>query len=278
MIVTQRITILGCGSSPGVPRITGYWGACDPNNPKNQRLRAALLIEQFDALGNCTTVAIDTSPDFRAQMLAAGTRRLDAVIFTHPHADHLHGIDDIRGYVTEQRKRIPIYANALTMDRLREGFDYCFETPPGGNYPPIVEAHLIDNHEDPLVIGGEGAPITLFPIEQLHGDIISLGFRVGNIAYCSDVSGFPDATVPKLQNLDVLIIDALQYRPHPSHFSLSEALEWAERLTPKKTVLTHMHIPLDYETVAAETPDNVEPAYDMMIFEQQMELPDERAD
>lgn len=278
MIVTQRFTLLGCGSSPGVPRITGDWGACDPNNPKNRRLRAALLIEQIDRQGNQTTVAIDAGPDFRAQMLAAGVRKLDAVVFSHPHADHLHGIDDIRGFVIAQRTRIPVYADALTMKRLREGFDYCFQTPPGGSYPPIVDANLIENTSGSLVIGGEGGPITLFPFEQLHGDIISLGFRVGDVAYCSDVSGFPDDTVPKLQNLDVLIIDALQYRPHPSHFSLEEALEWAERLRPKKTVLTHMHIPLDYETVAAETPDNVEPGYDMMVIEQQMELPDEHAD
>ena len=278
MIVTQRFTILGCGSSPGVPRITGDWGACDPANPKNRRLRAALLIEQIDARGNSTTIAIDAGPDFRAQMLAAGVRRLDAVVFSHPHADHLHGIDDIRGFVIEQRKRIPIYADVPTMKRLREGFDYCFQTPPGGSYPPIVDAHLIENTDDKLVIGGEGGPITLFPFEQLHGDIISLGFRVGDVAYCSDVSGFPDHTLPKLQDLDVLIVDALQYRPHPSHFSLQEALEWTERLKPARSVLTHMHIPLDYETVMAETPDHVEPAYDMMIIEQQVELPDEHID
>ncbi|MEX3009031.1 MBL fold metallo-hydrolase [Hoeflea sp. TYP-13] len=278
MIVTQRLTILGCGSSPGVPRITGEWGDCDPKNPRNRRLRAALLIEQIDQSGNCTTVVVDTGPDFRAQMIAAGARRLDAVVYTHPHADHIHGIDDLRGYVFERRKRLPVYADAQTMQRLREGFDYCFETPPGSNYPPIVDGHLIENMDEPLIIEGEGGAITLVPFEQLHGDIISLGFRIGNIAYCSDVSGFPDATVPKLQDLDVLIIDALQYRTHPSHLSLGEALEWIERLQPKKAVLTHMHIPLDYETVAAETPDNVEPAYDMMVLEQQLELPDEHTD
>ena len=272
MIVTQRFTILGCGSSPGVPRITGDWGACDPANPKNRRLRASLLIEQTGADGGTTSVVIDTGPDFRAQMIAAGATRLDAVIYSHPHADHIHGIDDLRSFVFAQRKRMPVYADAQTMQRLREGFDYCFETPRGSGYPPIVDGYLIGNTNDPIVIAGEGGPITLLPFEQVHGDSTSLGFRVGDLAYCSDVSGFPDATVPKLQGLDVLIIDALQYKPHPSHLSLGEALEWIERLKPKKAVLTHMHIPLDYDTVARETPDHVVPAHDMMVLEQTMEI------
>lgn len=272
MIVTQRFTILGCGSSPGVPRITGDWGACDPANPKNRRLRASLLIEQTGADGGTTSVVIDTGPDFRAQMIAAGATRLDAVIYSHPHADHIHGIDDLRSFVFAQRKRMPVYADAQTMQRLREGFDYCFETPQGSGYPPIVDGYLIGNTNDPIVIDGQGGPITLLPFEQIHGDSTSLGFRVGDLAYCSDVSGFPDATVPKLQGLDVLIIDALQYKPHPSHLSLGEALEWIERLKPKTAVLTHMHIPLDYDTVASETPDHVVPAHDMMVLEQTMEI------
>ncbi|MEM6461651.1 MAG: MBL fold metallo-hydrolase [Pseudomonadota bacterium] len=276
MKVKRRFTILGCGSSPGVPRINGDWGACDPSNPKNRRLRAALLIEQIDPAGNRTTIAIDSGPDFRAQMLAANVRRLDAVIFSHPHADHLHGIDDIRGFVFAQGKRMPVYADHQTMKRLREGFDYCFATPPGGNYPPIVDGYLIDNVNAKLVIEGEGGPIPILPLEQLHGDIISLGFRIGDLAYCSDVSGFPDGTVDRMKDLDVLIIDALQYRPHPSHLSLSQALEWSQRLRPARTILTHMHIPLDYATVAAETPDDVEPAYDMMVVEQHVDLSDER--
>ncbi|MDA4843745.1 MBL fold metallo-hydrolase [Hoeflea poritis] len=272
MIVTQRFTILGCGSSPGVPRITGDWGACDPTNPKNRRLRASLLIEQTIANGETTSVVIDTGPDFRTQMIAAGAKRLDAVVYSHPHADHIHGIDDLRSYVFAQRKRMPVYADKQTMQRLREGFDYCFETPQGSNYPPIVDGYLIGDTNDPVVIDGEGGPISLLPFEQIHGDSTSLGFRIGDLAYCSDVSGFPDTTVPKLQGLKVLIIDALQYKRHPSHLSLSEALEWIERLKPKKAVLTHMHIPLDYDTVARETPDHVVPAHDMMILEQTMEI------
>ncbi|MER9583670.1 MBL fold metallo-hydrolase [Mesorhizobium sp. M0276] len=261
-----RLTILGCGSSPGTPRITGDWGNCDPDNPKNRRMRTAALVERIAANGSRTTVVIDTGPDFRQQMLLAGVRRIDAVVYTHPHADHIHGIDDLRGFVLDQRQLIDIHADSTTMLRLREAFSYCFETPQGSSYPPIVKPHLID-HARALVIEGEGGALTLEPLPQIHGDIISLGFRVGALAYCPDISGFPEATAKRLRDLDVLIIDALQYRTHPSHFSLGEALEWIERLAPRHAVLTHMHVPLDYAAVMAETPANVEPAYDGMVIE-----------
>jgi phosphoribosyl 1,2-cyclic phosphate phosphodiesterase len=260
-----RLTILGCGSSPGTPRITGDWGACDPSNPKNSRLRAAALFERISQTGR-TTVAIDTGPDFRAQMIAARVEKLDAVVYTHSHADHIHGIDDLRGYFLAQRRRVDIHADGATLTRLRDSFGYCFETPAGSSYPPIVEPHAID-HSAEFTISGEGGPITFRPLPQEHGDIISLGYRVENIAYCPDVSGFPDATAALLGGLDLLVIDALQYKPHPSHFSLGEALEWVERLKPKKALLTHMHIPLDYDEVMRGTPDHVEPAYDGQRFE-----------
>jgi phosphoribosyl 1,2-cyclic phosphate phosphodiesterase len=261
-----RLTILGCGSSPGAPRITGDWGKCDPDNPKNRRMRTAALVERIAANSDRTTVVIDTGPDFRQQMLLASVKRLDAVVYTHPHADHIHGIDDLRGFVHDQHQLIDIHADKATMVRLREAFRYCFETPQGSSYPPIVKAHLID-HARPVVVEGEGGALTLEPLPQVHGDIISLGFRIGGLAYCPDISDFPDATVERLRDLDVLIIDALQYRTHPSHLSLGEALGWIERLVPKHSVLTHMHVPLDYATVMAETPDNVEPAYDGMVIE-----------
>lgn len=261
-----RFTILGCGSSPGTPRITGDWGGCDPANPKNRRTRCAAMIERITDAGERTTIVIDTGPDFRTQMLAAGVKRLDAVIYTHPHADHIHGIDDLRGYVIEQRHLIDIYGDMLTLERLREGFHYCFETPPGSKYPPIVRANTID-HDRELVIDGRGGPITLLPLPQIHGDIVSLGFRIGALAYCPDVSAFPTETAAQLHGLDWLIIDALQYKPHPSHFSLGEALAWIERLKPQNAVLTHMHVPLDHDVVARETPDNVSPAFDGMVIE-----------
>jgi phosphoribosyl 1,2-cyclic phosphate phosphodiesterase len=261
-----RVTILGCGSSPGAPRITGDWGNCDPDNPKNRRMRTAVLVERIAPNGNRTTVVIDTGPDFRQQMLMASVRRIDAVVYTHPHADHIHGIDDLRGFVLDQRHKINVHADQATMARLREAFGYCFQTPRGSSYPPIVNPHIID-HSRPVVIEGEGGALALEPLPQVHGDILSLGFRVGPLAYCPDISDFPDATTKRLRDLDVLIIDALQYKLHPSHLSLGQALEWIERLAPKQAVLTHMHVPLDYATVAAETPDNVEPAYDGMVID-----------
>lgn len=261
-----RFTILGCGSSPGTPRINGDWGACDPANPKNRRLRAAAMVERIADNGGVTRVIIDTGPDFRQQMIAARVPRIDAVVFTHAHADHIHGIDDLRGYFLIQRSRIDIYADQPTMHRLRDAFGYCFETPPGSGYPPILEPHLI-GHDAPFTIEGEGGPLTFRPLPQMHGDIISLGFRIGPIGYCPDVSDYPHETVERLRDLDLLIVDALQYQRHPTHFSLGEALEWIERLKPRRALLTHMHIPLDYDAVMRETPAHVEPSYDGQTVE-----------
>lgn len=260
-----RFTVLGCGSSPGTPRPNGDWGDCDPSNPKNRRTRCAAMAERISQSGT-TRVVIDTGPDFRGQMLAAGVTTIDAVLYTHPHADHIHGIDDLRTFVIDQRRRMDIHADAPTQARLFEAFDYCFRTPPGSSYPPILNAHTID-HARPVLIEGQGGPLTFEPLPQIHGDILSLGFRIGDLAYCPDVSAFPEATLRRLHDLDILIVDALQYRPHPSHLSLSEALDCIARLQPRRAFLTHMHIPLDYETVLRETPDHVAPAYDGLVLE-----------
>ena len=265
-MTVRRFTILGCASSPGVPRINGDWGACDPENPRNRRTRAALLVEQIGP-GGKTSVVIDTGPDFRQQMIAAKVDHIDAVLYSHAHADHLHGIDDLRGFFIGRNRRIPIHAEPVTMERIRQGFGYCLETPPGSNYPPIVEGRLIEDFDSPIIIDGPGGRIEALPLVQQHGDIQSLGFRFGDFAYCSDVSDFPHATVDKLAGLDVLVIDTLQYRFHPSHLSLDQSLDWIDRLKPKRAVLTHMHTPLDYETVMGETPPHVEPAYDGMVIE-----------
>jgi len=263
---TLRFTILGSGSSPGTPRITGDWGNCDPSNPKNRRTRCAALAERITPDGRVTRVVIDTGPDFREQMLRAGVTRLDAALYTHPHADHLHGIDDLRGYVLEQKRLMDVYCDQSTLTRLMDSFGYCFTTPLGSSYPPILKARLFD-HGRPVIIEGEGGALAFEPLPQIHGDIISLGFRMGSLAYCPDVSDFPEPTVERLEGLDVLVIDALQYKRHPSHLSFAEALEWIARLSPAKAYLTHMHVPLDYATVMAETPDNVEPAYDGLAIE-----------
>lgn len=261
----MRFTVLGCGSSPGVPRINGEWGACDPSNPRNCRLRCSLLVEKIGPEGT-TTIVVDTSPDFREQMLAAKVTQLDAVLYTHPHADHIHGIDDLRQYALFQRKRMPVYADGPTLNHLRQSFGYCFETANGSMYPPICEPHEIEPGRE-FSVTGAGGKITALPIIQAHGQIHSLAFRFGEFAYSPDVSGLSDTSAAMLANLKVWIVDALQYREHISHFSVDQALEWIVRLAPKYAYLTHMHIPLDYETVQAETPNHVEPAYDGLVIE-----------
>jgi len=258
-------TILGCGSSAGVPRVAQGWGACDPANPKNRRRRCSLLVERTSKAGK-TSVLIDTSPDLREQLLAANVQKLDGVLFTHDHADHSHGIDDLRPLVLHQRRRINVYLDAATSTALRAKFGYCFETPPGSDYPPIVTEHRIAAGE-PVTIEGEGGPIAVIPYKQLHGGGVTLGFRFGDLAYSCDVSDIPDESLPALQNLKVWILDALRNKPHPSHFSVEEARNWIERMSPGRAVLTNLHTDLDYESLSRSLPDKVEPGYDGMTIE-----------
>jgi phosphoribosyl 1,2-cyclic phosphate phosphodiesterase len=261
----MRFTILGCGSSPGVPRIHGDWGACDPEDPKNRRTRCSLLVERISETGK-TSVVVDTSPDFRQQMLSAGVQRLDGVLYTHTHADHVNGIDDLRQYALVQRERIKVHGDAPTLAQLKSTFGYCFEAPEGSMYPPICESITIEAGKT-FHITGEGGRIDILPVLQIHGPIHSLGFRIGNFAYSPDISDVPAQSISALEGLDCWVIDALQYRTHISHFSLGQALEWIDRMKPKQALLTHMHIPLDYATVLAETPDHVAPAHDMLTIE-----------
>jgi phosphoribosyl 1,2-cyclic phosphate phosphodiesterase len=263
--MTLRFTILGCGSSPGVPRIDGNWGVCDPANPRNRRRRCAMLVERF-AGEKRTAVLIDTGPDLREQMLDTGLDWLDGVLYTHDHADHTHGIDDLRILAYRGRRRIDLYFDGVTAAILQRRFDYCFATPPGSAYPPIVKAHVIRPGEA-VVVEGPGGAIEAMPFLQHHGDIESLGFRFGALAYSSDVHDLPEASLPHLADLDVWIVDALRYARHSSHFSLEEALAWIERVRPKRAILTHMHMDLDYETMRRDLPEGVEPAYDGMRFE-----------
>jgi phosphoribosyl 1,2-cyclic phosphate phosphodiesterase len=267
--MTLRFTILGCGSSTGVPRVGGDWGQCNPANPRNRRRRCSLLVERT-GFGGQTTVLIDTSPDLREQLLDAGVTALDAVLYTHDHADHTHGIDDLRMLSYAARRKINIYADERTLAILRQRFDYCFETPAGSGYPPIVRAHELLLTR-PLALSGAGGEIVFQPFRQLHGDIESLGFRIGGLAYSSDLHDLPEESLRHLEGLDVWIVDALRYVPHPSHFHLDRALSWIERLKPKRAILTHLHIDLDYDALRAVLPGHVVPAHDGMVIE----LPDE---
>ena len=263
--MTLRITILGCGASMGVPRIGNDWGACNPANPRNRRRRCSILAEKIGP-GGVTSVLIDTSPDLREQLLSAGVKRLDGVIYTHDHADHTHGIDDLRFLSYVQRKRIDVWADPRTLGLLKLRFDYCFETQPGSSYPPILSGHLIENFA-PITIAGPGGDLTFQPFRQLHGDIDSLGLRVEGVAYSCDLNDLPEESWPVLQGLDVWILNTLRYTQHPSHLSLEKALEFIARMAPRQGVLTHLHVEIDYDELAAKLPPNVVPAYDGMVLE-----------
>lgn len=257
------VTILGCGASPGVPRIGPDWGACDPNEPKNMRTRCSILIEQYGEAPRPTRVLVDTGPDMRMQLINARVNTLDAVVYTHAHADHLHGIDDLRAIWLEQRRPIDVYADAPTGARLLEAFRYCFERPPSSGYPSILKLNPITIGA-PLTVEGAGGAMTLHPFRQAHGDIDTVGLRVGGMAYSCDVSDVPPESLPALAGLDVWIVDALRHSHHPSHFSVSQALAWIERIRPKRAVLTHMHSDLDYRALHRALPPHVEPAFDGM--------------
>ena len=260
--MTLTFTILGCGSSGGVPRVALGWGDCDPANPKNRRMRCSLLIERETA-GERTTVLIDTSPDLRTQLLGVDVKALDGVLFTHDHADHTHGIDDLRPIAIHMRRRIDVYLSDATAQAVRGRFGYCFETPPASSYPPVLREHRIAAGQ-PVEIVGPGGPVTVMPYEQDHGDIVSFGYRIGGLAYSTDLRALPAASLGALADLDVWIVDALRYRPHPSHFSVEDALEWIGRVKPRRAILTNLHSDLDYETLRRQLPENVEPAYDGM--------------
>jgi phosphoribosyl 1,2-cyclic phosphate phosphodiesterase len=264
-----RVTILGCGSSGGVPRVGSGWGACDPENPKNRRRRCSLLVESMTEKG-ITRVLIDTSPDLRAQLLDQNVASLDAVLITHEHADHTHGIDDLRPLVISQRKRIPFYMDEVTSAVLRPRFRYCFETPALSDYPPILEEKRLTNGQD-VVIEGAGGQLIFTPFELQHGAINALGFRFHNtahsFAYVPDVNSIPEKSLAFFKDLDVLILDALRYAPHPTHFHLAQSLEVIHTYTPHRAVLTNLHVDMDYETLTREMPNGVTPAYDGMVIE-----------
>jgi phosphoribosyl 1,2-cyclic phosphate phosphodiesterase len=258
-MTTLRATILGCGSSGGVPRIGNDWGACDPAEPKNRRRRCSLLVDRGG-----TSVLIDTSPDLREQLLDAGVMRLDAVLYTHAHADQAHGIDDLRALSYLMRRRIPTWADADTLDALSRRFSYCFHQAPDSGYPAILRGHVIDG---PLRVTGPGGVLDVIPFPQEHGGVISLGFRIGPLAYSSDVVGLPEESFAALEGVRCWIVDALRDTPHPTHAHVDLALEWIARLRPERAILTNLHVDLDYHDLRRRLPKGVEPAYDGMVIE-----------
>ncbi len=296
-----KVTILGCASSGGVPRVGGDWGACDPTNPKNRRRRCSILLEQTQIqsaeeldkkssgkrvrfvpqpLGvspqampsqspnqNTLRVLIDTSPDLREQLLGANVGDIDAVAFTHEHADHCHGIDDLRVVAYNRQEQIQVYMAEPAWQKIGVRFGYCFETPEGSSYPPILKNTMIEPLKTFTVKGQGGNDMSLLPLHQEHGHISSLAFRTGNFAYSTDLHAMPEETAAQLEGLDVWIVDALRYTNHPSHFNVETALQWIDRLKPRRAILTNLHTDLDYETLKAELPRHVEPAYDGLCFE-----------
>jgi phosphoribosyl 1,2-cyclic phosphate phosphodiesterase len=262
--MTITITILGCGSSGGVPRVGQGWGACDPTNPRNRRRRCSILVQREGA-GGVTNVLVDTSPDLREQLLDLDITRLDGVLITHDHADHTHGFDDLRPLVGHNRRRVDVWIDPTTCPDLRARFSYAFETPANSEYPPIVNEHRIEPGV-PFAVDGPGGPVDVVAFRLIHGGVEALGFRFGAVAYTPDVNIVPDDCLGYLRGLDLWIIDALRETPHPSHFTLAEALGWIERLKPKQAVLTNLHTDLDYDALSRSMPRNVEPAFDGMVL------------
>jgi phosphoribosyl 1,2-cyclic phosphate phosphodiesterase len=255
----MRVTMLGCGPSWGVPRIGGDWGECDPNDPRNRRRRVSVLVEEGRA-----RILIDTSPDLREQLLSAGVTALDAVLFTHAHADHLHGIDDLRSVNRLIRRPLPIFADAATLGEIRRRFGYVLEdgarAAERGWYKPVLEPHAI---EGPFAAAG----IAVTPFAQDHGFSASLGFRIGGFAYSTDAVGLDERAFAALAGTTLWIVDCMRRAPHVTHSHLDQTLEWIARVKPRRAILTHMDETLDYARLAQELPTGVEPGHDGLVAE-----------
>jgi len=254
-----RVTILGCGTSAGVPRPggkdgQGEWGAANPQDPRNRRRRCSILVQDKGK-----TVLVDTSPDLRCQLLDAQVERVDAVIWTHDHADQLHGIDDLRPYML-RHGQIESWSDQRTFSVLRRRFGYCFEAQDDGFYNPIYRHNLI---EGPFRAAGVAAT----PIPQDHGTIPSLGYRFGQFAYSNDVVALPDEAFEVMKGVEILVIYAMRYRPHPTHAHLDLALQWIERVAPKRAFLTNLHVDMDYAELDRRTPAHVRPCHDGLVID-----------
>ncbi|MFN4089807.1 MAG: MBL fold metallo-hydrolase [Alphaproteobacteria bacterium] len=253
----MRVTVLGCGSSGGVPLSDGTWGKCDPAESRNRRRRPSILIER-----DGTTILVDTGPDMREQLLDAGCDRIDAILFTHAHADHVHGLDDLRAFNYRTGHAIDAWGSAETLDGIRRRFGYVFDLLPEGSemYRPQVRAHVIGG---PFAVGGIG----IVPYEQDHMVCRTTGFRIGDFAYSTDVVRLDDRAFDLLAGIRVWVVGCLRDAPHPCHAHVARVLEWVRRLRPERTVLTHMNHLLDYRTLRDRLPPGVEPGYDGMVLE-----------
>ncbi|MCI5048684.1 MAG: MBL fold metallo-hydrolase [Aquisalinus sp.] len=278
-----RAIILGCGSSGGVPRPggpdgTGNWGACDPSEPKNRRMRCSLLVQRAHETkgwdtSELTTVLVDTSPDLREQLLIAKCGRLDAVLYTHDHADQCHGIDDLRVVALNMMSRVPTYVDKATTGNLLTRFSYCFEQAPGSYYPSILEHREMPENGSTAQIDGPTGPIPFTPFLQHHGNVDSLGFIFGGqggIAYSSDVHELPEESFQLLDQTGIWIVDALRHKPHVSHAHLDKALDWIARVKPEGAVLTNLHVDMDYRSLEKTLPAGVIPAHDGLILEREI--------
>jgi phosphoribosyl 1,2-cyclic phosphate phosphodiesterase len=256
-----EVIILGCGSSGGVPRADGNWGVCDPDEPKNRRSRCSLLVRRPGATAeDSTTVLIDTSPDLQRQTSVAGVKRVDAVLYTHDHADQCHGIDDLRAFAIRQRARIPTWMDAATWATLSRRFDYIYVSQ--GGYPAICEHRPLPPLGTGFQISGPSGALPVTTFDQDHGGVRSVGYRIGPVAYSSDVLDLPESAFAALSGVKLWIVDALRWTPHPTHSHVEKTLGWIERVRPERAVLTNLHIDLDYRELSAFVPQGVEVAYD----------------
>ena len=265
--VRLEAVILGCGSSGGVPRVGGDWGICDPNELRNRRTRCSILVRYSEAdSGPTTDVLVDTSPDLREQLLAAGVERIDALVYTHDHADQCHGIDDIRALAYRMRGQVPTYMDRDTLNELTSRFAYCFATPEGRAHPPILDAQPLIAAGGTFSVDGPGGALEIGVLGLSHGPTPSLGLLfAGRLAYSPDVHGVPEAALERLQGVDTWICDALRYHDHPTHAHADKTLSWQARTRARHMVLTNLHIDMDYRTLANELMASQVPAYDGMV-------------
>ncbi|MEE8173347.1 MAG: MBL fold metallo-hydrolase [Alphaproteobacteria bacterium] len=251
------ITILGCGTSSGVPALGCECAVCRSNDPKNQRRRVSILVEQGK-----TRLLVDTSPDLRAQLLDAQITHLDGVLYTHAHADHLHGIDDLRSVNFNMDRAIDVWGSQATLDIIQDRFGYAFRPIGGWWSRPSLNPHVL-THGMTTEIGD----VSILPFDQIHGRSITSGFRFGDAAYSTDVKEMPERTIDILQGIKLWIVDCVGFHEHPTHAHLDLALDWIAQVNPERAVLTHMSHQFDYEILRARLPKGVEPGYDGMSLE-----------